>query len=202
MMLLYAAPEATVANEAAGMVLARHIRNRAFDTLRTQEQLGYAAGGLTTKLQDHPVIGFYIQTPVKAPVDMLARFEAFAEEYAVMLEEMTPEQFANLKSGVLTQLTEPPTNLGDEAGPFIGDWNRENYAFSTRANLIEAVKKVSLQAMQDYYRETVLSEAPSRILIQMRGERWQAEPFAAIEGATVLDSFEAFHQDMPVQPLN
>jgi protease-3 len=142
--------------------------------------LGYAAGGLTTKLQDHPVIGFYIQTPVKAPADMLTRFEAFAEEYAVMLEEMTPEQFANLKSGVLTQLTEPPTNLGDEAGPFIGDWNRENYAFSTRANLIEAVQEVSLQAMRDYYRETVLSEAPSRILIQMRGERWQAEPFAAI----------------------
>ena len=202
MMLLYAAPEATVANEAAGMVLARHIRNRAFDTLRTQEQLGYAAGGLTTKLQDHPVIGFYIQTPVKAPAAMLKRFESFAEEYEVMLEEMTPEQFANLKSGVLTQLTEPPTNLADEAGPFIGDWNRENYAFSTRDTLIEAVKKVSLQSVRDYYRDTVLSEAPSRILIQMRGERWQAEPFAAIEGAVVLESVEAFHRDMPVQPLN
>ena len=202
MMLLYAAPEATVANEAAGMVLARHIRNRAFDTLRTQEQLGYAAGGLTTKLQDHPVIGFYIQTPVKAPAAMLKRFESFAEEYKVMLEEMTPEQFANLKSGVLTQLTEPPTNLADEAGPFIGDWNRENYAFSTRDILIEAVKKVSLQSVRDYYRDTVLSEAPSRILIQMRGERWQAEPFAAIEGAVVLESVEAFHRDMPVQPLN
>ena len=202
MMLLYAAPEATVANEAAGMVLARHIRNRAFDTLRTQEQLGYAAGGLTTKLQDHPVIGFYIQTPVKAPAAMLKRFESFAEEYEVMLEEMTPEQFANLKSGVLTQLTEPPTNLADEAGPFIGDWNRENYAFSTRDILIEAVKKVSLQSVRDYYRDTVLSEAPSRILIQMRGERWQAEPFAAIEGAVVLESVEAFHRDMPVQPLN
>ena len=202
MMLLYAAPEATVANEAAGMVLARHIRNRAFDTLRTQEQLGYAAGGLTTKLQDHPVIGFYIQTPVKAPAAMLKRFESFAEEYEVMLEEMTPEQFANLKSGVLTQLTEPPTNLADEAGPFIGDWNRENYAFSTRDTLIEAVKKVSLQSVRDYYRDTVLGEAPSRILIQMRGERWQAEPFAAIEGAVVLESLEAFHRDMPVQPLN
>ena len=202
MMLLYAAPEATVANEAAGMVLARHIRNRAFDTLRTQEQLGYAAGGLTTKLQDHPVIGFYIQTPVKAPAAMLKRFESFAAEYEVMLEEMTPEQFANLKSGVLTQLTEPPTNLADEAGPFIGDWNRENYAFSTRDTMIEAVKKVSLQSVRDYYRDTVLSEAPSRILIQMRGERWQAEPFAAIEDAIVLESVEAFHRDMPVQPLN
>ena len=35
-----------------------------------------------------------------------------------MLEALTAEQFANLKSGVLTQLTEPPTNLADEADPF------------------------------------------------------------------------------------
>ena len=144
MMLLYAAPEASVANEAIGRVLARHLRNRAFDTLRTEEQLGYAAGGLTTTLQDHPMVGFYIQTPVKTPVDMLARFEAFAEEYAVMLDELTPEQFANLKSGVLTQLTEPPTNLSDEAGPFIGDWNRERYDFSSRSEMIAAVEAVSL----------------------------------------------------------
>ena len=46
MMLLYAAPEASVANEAKGLVLASHLRNRAFDTLRTEEQLGYAAGAL------------------------------------------------------------------------------------------------------------------------------------------------------------
>ena len=202
MMLLYAAPEASVANEAIGRVLARHLRNRAFDTLRTEEQLGYAAGGLTTTLQDHPMVGFYIQTPVKTPVEMLARFEAFAEEYADMLDELTPEQFANLKSGVLTQLTEPPTNLSDEAGPFIGDWNRERYDFSSRMKMIAAVEAVSLAAIRDYYRETVLSEAPSRILIQMRGERWQAEPFATIEGATLIESVEAFHEQMPVQPLN
>jgi protease-3 len=202
MMLLYAAPEASVANEAIGRVLAGHIRNRAFDTLRTEEQLGYAAGGLTTTLQDHPMVGFYIQTPVKTPVEMLARFEAFAEEYAVMLDELTPEQFDNLKSGVLTQLTEPPTNLSDEAGPFIGDWNRERYDFSSRSEMIAAVEAVSLTAMRDYYRDTVLSEAPSRILIQMRGERWQAEPFASIEGATLIESVEAFHEQMPLQPLN
>ena len=148
------------------------------------------------------MVGFYIQTPVKTPVEMLVRFEAFAEEYAVMLEELTPEQFANLKSGVLTQLTEPPTNLSDEAGPFIGDWNRERYDFSSRSEMIAAVEAVSLTAMRDYYRDTVLSEAPSRILIQMRGERWQAEPFATIEGATLIESVEAFHEQMPLQPLN
>ena len=193
---------ASIANEAAGRVLASHLRNRAFDTLRTEEQLGYAAGGLTTTLQDHPVIGFYIQTPVKNPSDMLARFEAFSEEYAAMLEALTAEQFANLKSGVLTQLTEPPTNLADEAGPFLGDWNRERYDFGTRAEFIAAVEAVSLEDLREYYRETVLSDSPSRILIQVRGERWQADPFASIEGAIVVTSVEDFHATMPTQPLN
>ena len=202
MMLLYAAPAASIANVAAGRVLASHLRNRAFDTLRTEEQLGYAAGGLTTTLQDHPAIGFYIQTPVKNPSDVLARFEAFSEEYAAMLEALTAEQFANLKSGVLTQLTEPPTNLADEAGPFLGDWNRERYDFGTRAELIAAVEAVSLEDLRGYYRETVLSDSPSRILIQVRGERWQADPFASIEGATVVTSVEDFHATMPTQPLN
>ena len=202
MMLLYAAPEASVSAEAAGLVLGSHLRNRAFDTLRTEEQLGYAAGGLTTTLQDHPMIGFYIQTPVKTPVDMLTRFEAFTTEYGAMLDAMTAEQFANLKSGALTQLTEPPTNLADEAGPYIGDWSRERYDFGTRGALIAAVEAVTLEDIQSHYRQTVLVDSPSRILVQLRGQRWQEEPFASIDGALEIDSVEAFHQAMPLQPLN
>ena len=202
MMLLYAAPDATVESEAAGRVLARHLRNRVFDTLRTEEQLGYAAGGIATTLQDHPVIGFYIQTPVKGPVEMLARFEAFTEEYGETLEALSADQFANLKSGVLTALTEPPTNLADEAGPFISDWNRERYEFGSRQRMIAAVEAVTIDGVRAHYRDTVLGSKPSRILIQLRGERWSDSPFAMIAGETVIDSIEAFHESMPLQPLD
>lgn len=153
-------------------------------------------------LQDHPVIGFYIQTPVKTPVDMLMRFDAFTAEYGAMLDAMTAEQFANLKSGALTQLTEPPTNLADEAGPYIGDWSRERYDYGTRSTLIAAVKAVTLEDIQSHYRQTVLGDLPSRILVQLRGQRWKEEPFASIAGALEVDSVEAFHQAMPLQPLN
>jgi protease-3 len=202
MMLLYAAPDATVESEAAGRVLARHLRNRVFDTLRTEEQLGYAAGGIATTLQDHPVIGFYIQTPVKGPVEMLARFEAFTEEYGETLEALSADQFANLKSGVLTALTEPPTNLADEAGPFLSDWNRERYEFGSRQQMIAAVEAVTIDDVRAHYRDTVLAPKPSRILIQLRGERWSDSPFAMIAGETVIDSIEAFHESMPLQPLD
>jgi protease-3 len=201
MMLLYASPEATLSNEANGLVLGRHLRNRAFDTLRTEEQLGYAAGGLTTTMQDHPWIGFYIQTPVKAPKAMLERFEKFALEYATMLDDLTEDQFENLKSGVLTQLTEPPTNLSDEAGPYLTDWNREQYSFSSREQLIAAVQDVTLVSMRDYYQRTVLADNPSRILIQLRGQRWQDQPYAQIDGATLIENVETFHETMPRQVL-
>ena len=44
------------------------------------------------------------------------------------------------------------------------DWNRERYDFGTRAELIAAVEAVSLEDLRGYYRETVLSDSPSRIL--------------------------------------
>ncbi len=202
MMLLYAAPEASVASEAAGRVLARHLRNRVFDTLRTEEQLGYAAGGIATTLQDHPVIGFYIQTPVKGPVEMLARFEAFATEYGETLEALSADQFANLKSGVLTALTEPPTNLADEAGPFLSDWNRERYEFGSRQQMIAAVNAVTIDDVRAYYRETVLAPKPEPDSDSAAWRAWSDSPFAMIEGATVIDSIEAFHESMPLQPLD
>lgn len=202
MMLLYAAPVPDIVNEANGLVLRRHLRNRAFDTLRTEEQLGYAAGGLTTTMQDHPWIGFYIQTPVKTPRAMLARFEDFAREYASLLDALTEEQFDNLKSGILTQLTEPPTNLADEAGPYLADWSREQYDFSSRKKLIAAVQAVTLTSIRDYYQNTVLAENPSRIVIQLRGQRWQDQPFASIDGANLIHSIETFHETMPRQALD
>jgi protease-3 len=153
-------------------------------------------------MQDHPWIGFYIQTPVKAPRDMLARFEDFAKEYAEMLDALTQAQFDNLKSGALTQLIEPPTNLSDEAGPYLADWSRERYDFSSREKLIAAVQSVSLTSVKDYYQRTVLREDPSRILIQLRGKRWQDQPFASIEGEKLIDSVEAFHETMPRQALS
>ena len=69
--------------------------------------------------------------------------------------------------------------------------------FGSRAALISAVEAVSLDAIRSYYRDTVLTDNPSRILIQIRGERWQGEPFAEIEGAVVVDSVEVPRASVP-----
>jgi protease-3 len=200
MIYLFAAPEASVENIARGEVLGAHLANRAFNRLRTEEQLGYAAGGLATLVGDHPFLGFYIQTPVKAPVAMLERFEAFKQEYQANLAELTAEDFERIKAGVLTNLTEPPKNLSEEAGPFVADWIKERYNFDSRAKLIAAVEAVSIDDIRAYYNATVMAETPSKVLVQLRGRAFANEPFAEIEGATVIDDIASFHKVMATQP--
>ena len=199
MMYLFAAPEASVEAIARGEVLAAHLSNRAFNQLRTEEQLGYAAGGFATELGDHPVIGFYIQTPVKNPVDMLARFDAYTVEFAEDVAALTEEDFERIKAGVITSLTKPAKNLAEEASPFARDWNRERYDFDSKAKLIAAVEQVTLADIQTHYQETVMTDNPSRILIQLRGRAYADDPYATIEGAQVITDIKAFHESMPVQ---
>jgi len=200
MIYLFAAPAATVENIARGEVLGAHLANRAFNRLRTEEQLGYAAGGLATLVGEHPFLGFYIQTPVKEPVAMLERFEAFRHEYQANLAELTAEDFERIKAGVLTNLTEPPKNLAEEARPFIADWIKERYDFDSRAKLIAAVEAVTIEDIRRYYDATVMAEEPSKVLVQLRGRAFADQPFAEIEGATVVADVASFHKVMAKQP--
>ena len=199
MLYLFAAPEASIENQAKGELVAAHLSNRAFHQLRTEEQLGYAAGGFATELGDHPMLGFYIQTPVKAPEAMLLRFDDYRIEFATDLEALTNEEFEQIKAGVLTDLMQPPKNLSEEAAPFMSDWDRERYSFDTRERLIAAVEQVTLQQARDYYAATVMSETPSRVLIQLKGNAFADEPYATIENAQVVEDVAAFHLTMPRQ---
>ena len=201
MMYAFAAPEASVKNQALSRILARHLRVRAFETLRTEEQLGYAAGGGALDLYLHPMVIFYIQTPVKGPQDMLDRFNAYTLEYRDELMGLSEESFDKFKAGVLTALTEPPKNLSSEAGPFASDWAIERYDFDTRAKLISAVESATLDDVQTFYDSTVFGESRSRIVIQLKGQRYGSEPFGTIDESTVVDDVDQFHRDMPRQSL-
>jgi protease-3 len=114
---------------------------------------------------------------------------------------LSEESFDKFKAGVLTALTEPPKNLSSEAGPFASDWAIERYDFDTRAKLISAVESATLDDVQTFYDSTVFGESRSRIVIQLKGQRYGSEPFGTIDGSTVVDDVDQFHRDMPRQSL-
>lgn len=199
MLHLYFAPEAGFADIAAARVLGAHLGDRAFVQLRTEEQLGYAAGGMGSALGDFGFVGLYIQTPVMNAEDMFTRLQRFTAEYSETLAAVDLAAFNRLRDGVLNDIRQPPQNLAQEAAPFLQDWNRERYDFDSRAQLLAAVENTALADIQRFYRENVIAEDHSSLLLQLRGTRFADAPFAVLPGVEPIGSLAEFHGQMAVQ---
>ncbi len=192
-------PEPSLTQEARARVLQGHLRTQTFQTLRTEEQLAYAVTAIAPKIKDYSAVGFAIQTPVKSAEEMQQRFDAFKKEYHEKLNEMTDQEFAQLKNSVLVSLKEKPKNLRDEVSPIINDWYRENWSFDTRDQLIAEVEKVTLQDVKDFYQQTAMNPKAARILVQLRGSKFKDKPYAELENAETIDDLAIFHKDANYQ---
>ena len=192
-------PIAGYKQKAQALVLQNHFRTVAFDKLRTEEQLAYAVGALARPVEDYSAIGLYIQTPVKGPKEMQARFDEFKKQYAVELDNMSEETFAQLKNATLVSLKEQPKNLSDEMSPLISDWYRENFDFDSKDKLIAEVEKVTLADIKDYYKQTMLNPDAARINVQLRGSKFADKPFADLPKQTLVTDLQTYFNGIKLQ---
>lgn len=182
----------SIATRATTMVLAEMMHNRFFTELRTEDQLGYAVGATRIGLEDYSGLGFYIQSPVRGPAGLLARFDQFRADYASRLADVSEQDFNQVRSSVLTDLLQPPQTLGQEAARFAGDWNNERYGFDTQAQLAEALRNLSLADVQAFYQQAIIAGEATRVVIQLRGTKFSTEDFAEVSDAKVIESFSTW----------
>ena len=192
-------PQPGFATLAAGTVLQSHFRTVAFDTLRTEEQLAYAVGSFAPNLDNYAGFGLYIQTPVKNVADMQERFDSFKEEYWEDLQEMTPEEFNQIKQSTLITLNEQPKNLMEEVSPFLADLSLQRFEFDSKEQLIDAVENVSLEDAKTFYQQTMLNPDAARISVQLRGTKFAEQPYAELPNQKIISDLAEFHQEMEKQ---
>ncbi|MBB1386671.1 insulinase family protein [Pseudoalteromonas sp. SG45-5] len=185
--------------KAQAAILQGHFSTIAFDKMRTEEQLAYAVGALARPIEEYSAIGLFIQTPVKGPKEIQARFDKFKKEYAVELDNMTEETFAQLKNATLVSLKEQPKNLSDEMGPLISDWYRENFNFDSKQKLINEVEKVTLADIKDYYKQTMLNPNAARLNVQLRGAKFIESDFANLPNQTKIITLDAYYNGIKLQ---
>ncbi|MEL0653438.1 insulinase family protein [Pseudoalteromonas issachenkonii] len=192
-------PVAGYKQKAEAAVLQSHFRTVAFDKMRTEEQLAYAVGALARPIEDYSAIGLFIQTPVKGPKEIQARFDKFKKEYAVELDNMSEETFEQLKNSTLVSLKEQPKNLSDEMSPLISDWYRENFTFDSKQKLIDEVEKVTLADIKDYYKQTMLNPNAARLNVQLRGTKFIDSDFADLPNQTKITTLDAYYNGIKLQ---
>ncbi|MDV6316773.1 insulinase family protein [Idiomarina sp. HP20-50] len=192
-------PQPGFENLAAGTVLQSDFRTAAFDTLRTEEQLAYAVGAFAPSLDHFAGFGLYIQTPVKSVAEMQERFTLFKQEYWKDLQEMSPEEFEQIKQSTLITLKEKPKNLDEEVSPLLADLKLHRFEFNSKEQLIEAVEGLTLEDAKAFYQQTMLNPDAARISVQLRGTKFAEQPYADIPNQTVISDLAEFQQEMEKQ---
>jgi insulysin len=179
--------------------LVRHlVREPAFNTLRTEEQLGYIVfTNVKTSGNDIKSLMFLIQSDAYDPIHMDERIEAFLVLFRTKLVSMSADEFRGNVDAVCEQLLEIHKNLGEESSQHWSVITNRSYRFHRLREIAAAARRVSRQEALQFFDRYLLASSPHRrkLSVQIFGakhvERQQKEAVAK-EGAVVIEDPSEF----------
>jgi len=156
-----------VREEALLSVLCKVLNAKFFDSLRTQQQLGYiVAMGATVGMSFSYIVA---QVQTEYPADYVkSRIDDFFEKHFAWVEDtLSEEELQTCVAGVLAELRTRPKNLHEEHSRYSRAFLHRTYDFRHRANLVEFLEAgLSLEDLRSYVRDDVLP-AP-RLYVQVK----------------------------------
>src|SRR5690554_3363973 len=143
-------------NRARFALLGQIIGTPYYQRLRTEEQLGYVVFATQMPLQTVPALAFIVQAPEATPQQIMDSSQAFFTGFEQHLNELTAEEFASYKQGLITLLLEKPKNMGEKFTKLLRDIEIQRETFDTNQAIADEVSKLTLADIQSLYKVSVL----------------------------------------------
>ncbi len=143
-MIVYYQSMHTTPTHVARYTLANHIMSTTFfHELRTRKQLGYVVGSGNLPLNRHPGIIFYIQSPVAGPQYLLSCIDEFIDTFALVLMELSQEQWEISKQGLISQICQPDANLKSRSQRYWASIGNKDWHFNQREQVATALEHMT-----------------------------------------------------------
>ncbi|MDM3871782.1 insulinase family protein [Porticoccus sp. W117] len=137
-------------------LLSQIMHQQYFNSLRTEQQLGYIVGASAKRSDRTPGITFVVQSPTASAAEVEAATDKFLPEFQKRLNAMDDEALMSLKQATLAQLQQPPQNVGEKVSRFWQDLRDDYPNFDSRQKAIDALKSITMKDIQDAYSEIVM----------------------------------------------
>ncbi len=144
-------------------LLAQLIKEPAFDTLRTKEQLGYIVFSGLQESRTTFGIRVIVQSERNAAY-LESRIESFFNQYYNTLKELSEEEFEKNKEALIARKLETLKNLGHENNRFLRAISNGFYDFLHNERESETLKTITKQEMLDFYENKILGSTPKLII--------------------------------------
>lgn len=159
-------------------LLATLLRTPFYDTLRTEQQLGYIVNAGTLPILKTNGLVMYIESPSADPLRLEASIDAFLADYAGELARLDPDMFAATKAGLVTDLRQPPQRLNSLSARYWSDILIEEYERDSTLQMADAIEALTLDDVAAWYNARVAAPGAGRLVARSAG-RPQQQAFLA-----------------------
>lgn len=116
-------------------ILANMMQSPFFQSLRTEQQLGYVVGAYPYALHGYPGIALLVQSPTASTADILKAIDDFNSAFIARETTQICAEFSLSAAAVATQLSEKPKNFAEQVGDFWQDLQFGELAFDSKQRL-------------------------------------------------------------------
>lgn len=178
------APDDSLVTRATVSLLGTILRTPFFDTLRTEQQLGYVVNAGSMPILKTNAVVLTIESPGAGPILLEQAIDGFLADYTAQLEAMPEAMFEDIKAGLLNNLRQAPQTLNALSGRWWSDILLEEYEADSTLAMAAAIESLDKAQVLAYYREHVLGDGARRLVARAAGRPHR-------------DAFEARRRDEP-----
>jgi len=200
--------ELTDENKVLASLFNSVLSTKFFDTLRTQQQLGYVCGTGPNITSSFVYWVAIIQTEYQVDYAR-SRIDDFLIEHYKWIEDSLDEtEFQTCREGLLAELKTKPKNLGEEAGRWSRAFSDRTYDFGSLDRRVAYLEKdVTLETLRKFVREQIVPA--SKLYVQIskvvdkpdkplpEGKVTPPDPPAVTKWSGLEGVVEAFEKNTP-----
>jgi len=146
-------------------LLAQIISSPFYEEIRTTRQLGYIVYATAFEMLETPALGLVVQSPEADAQAIDQAVQAFSADFEGQLAELDDNRLNREKQAVISQLLQQDRQLAEVSGRYWREIDRNNEDFDSREQLAEAIRKVTLEDLQQTYRKTLLNRERALMVV-------------------------------------
>ncbi|AAS52737.2 AER053Cp [Eremothecium gossypii ATCC 10895] len=189
---------------AKGSLLAQMVNEPCFNTLRTEEQLGYVV--FSSKLNTHGTVNLRILVQSERSSSYLeSRIDNFLSKFGSTLEMMSDAEFEKHKDALCKTLQQKYRNLGEENDRYVTCIYLGDYNFLYKERKAQLVRQLTKKEMLDFYQQTICSKQAASLVVHMQAQAGvQDSPADKVDGyptGNAITDVGAFKSQLYLAPI-
>ena len=150
-------------------LIAQMIAAPFFNSLRTEQQLGYVVTAVPFHINRVPGLAMLVQSPLASELQLRREFKRFMQQFASTVEQLSADELERHQNALLTNLEEAPKSISEINGRFVESLRLGYRDFQFRDQLAAEIRKLTVSDVQDAFLRLVV-DSPRQFWVQTQSE--------------------------------